>query len=263
MQGTGKGGVGMNRSKWIAALVAVGLLALGWPVRAQVGADGTKYTAATGTRIVGAKADSSQKLIGADGSGSGLNVYNTNAAHLLDFNVVNLISSVAIDTGGTGGANFRYSAPLDVRQYSGGNIVIHITSASAADTVGTYVYGVTLFPLTSATADWTTVGVPVPVAGFFNPYTAAQGMVRDTVGFFRVPLAGAAMDGEKFIQLKTDRDNTNYANIEAGKTVSIPWQFWLGPFARPRYLMVQVRLASKTITGNLTPSVRVDLEGLR
>lgn len=177
----------------------------------------------------------------------------------LDFGVTNLISSVAIDSGGTGGANFRYSAPLDVRKWTKGNIIIHITAASAVDTAGKYQYGVTVFPLTSATLDWTTLGVPVST----NVGPAAT----DTLGFqYITPNAIAPMQGERVVTLSTDRTTSNYANINAGQTVSLPWDVWLGTGAKPRYIAVQIRLMSRNYTVaamNLVPSVRVDVEGLR
>lgn len=183
----------------------------------------------------------------------------------LDFNVTNLVSSVAIDTGGTGGANFRYSAPVDVRQYSTGRIVIHITAASAADTVGRYIYGVTVFPLTSATMEWAAIGVPLST----NPNPA----ITDTLGFKgALALDGITANaiqtfpGERAVVLFTDRTTSNYANINAGQTVSLSWDVWLGQGAKPRYLGVQVRLMNKNYSAAAhadIPSVRVDLEGLR
>jgi len=188
-------------------------------------------------------------------------VYNQDAARDrdLDFGVTNLVASVAIDSGGTGGANFRYSAPTDVRKWSKGNIVIHITQSAAGDTLGHYVYGVTVFPLTSATLDWTTVGVPIAT----NPNPAAT----DTLGF-KTGLNGITANaiqtfpGERAVILSTDRTTSNYANVNAGQTVSIPWDVWLGTGARPRYIAVQIRLMSRDAASTL-PSVRVDVEGLR
>lgn len=181
----------------------------------------------------------------------------------LDFGVTNLVSSVAIDSGGTGGANFRYSTPLDVRKWSSGNIVIHITAASAADTVGHYVYGVTVFPLTSATLDWTTVGVPI--ATFVPTTIGASAAATDTLGFNRglngiTANAIQTFPGERAVVLSTDRTTSNYANVNAAQTVSYPWSYWLGPM-RPRYIAVQVRLMSRDAAA--VPSVRIDAEGLR
>ena len=176
----------------------------------------------------------------------------------LDFGVTNLVASVAIDSGGTGGANFRYSAAVDVRKYTGGNIIVHITAADAADTLGHYVYGVSVFPLTSATLDWATTGVPI--------VTSATPATTDTLGF-KGGLNGITANaiqtfpGERAVILSTDRTTSNYANINAGQTVSYPWQVWLGQLARPRYIAVQVRLMSRDAAK--VPSVRIDLEGLR
>ena len=181
----------------------------------------------------------------------------------LDFGATNLVASVAIDSGGVGGANFRYSAPVDVRQYGTGRIIIHITQASAADTVGIYDYGVTVFPLTQGAIDWTGVGVPIST----NPYPVIKEGVAaqsDSLGFWSItPNAVNVLQGERKVRLQTDRTTSNYANVNAMQTASFSWDVWLGAGAKPRYLLVQIRLIAKTITGNLTPSVRVDLEGLR
>lgn len=260
----------MKKHQWWLALAAVGLLALALPAHGQVGADGTKYTAATGTRLIGVRPDSTQKLIKASATG-GLSVSDESRDRDLDFGVTNLISSVAIDSGGTGGANFRYSAPLDVRKWSSGNIIIHITAFGAGDTVGTYDYGVTLYALTSATADWATVGVPVVTNGMptVNGMAGAnviKGAVasRDSSGFWNAyPTPVENMTGERFIRLQTNRGNSNYRNSNAAQTVSLPWSYWFGLGFRPRYLMAQVRLASKTTANAGTPSVRMDVEGLR
>lgn len=177
-----------------------------------------------------------------------------------DFGVVNLVASVAIDTGGVGGANFRYSAPIYVGDYTTGRIVLHVTAASAGDTSGTYNYGVTVFPLTVANGDdWTTVGNPLP--------TQTSPGATDTLGVrYITPNAIAPMAGERVVTLSTDRATSNYANVNAGQTVSLPWDIWLGAGARPRYLMVQVRLMNRNYTvaaRNDIPLVRVDLEGVR
>lgn len=240
---------------WAALL---GLL-VALPVRAQTGAEGVKYTTGTGQRLIGVEGDSTQRLLRTDANGN-LKIVDDDRDRDLDFGVTTLITSVAIDSGGVGGANFRTSAPVDVRQYGTGRIIVHITAASAADTVGFYVYGVTLFALTQGASDWTAVGNPIT--------TSASPAATDTLGF-KGGLNGITANaiqtfpGERAIVLSTDRTTSNYANINAAQTVSYSWDVWLGAGAHPRYLLAQARLMSKNVAGNLTPSVRIDLEGLR
>lgn len=241
-------------------IVALGLLALVGAASASEFKNGSTVGARShsGTIVGGWYAtDSTGRYLLFDVDGN-LRVVEARKDRDLDYGVQNLVSSVAIDSGGAGGANFRYSGVVDVRKWSSGRIIVHITAASAADTVGHYVYGVTVFPLTSSTLDWTTVGVPI--AAGMNP------SATDTLGF-KGGLNGITANaiqtfpGERAIVLSTDRTTSNYANINAGQTVSYSWDVWLGPNSRPRYLAVQVRLMSRDAAA--IPLVRLDLEALR
>lgn len=241
----------MKKMAWLALLGLLLAASAAWAQTAgtnTVERNGYYFNSTTGNQT-----NSDGHILGVD----------TSRDRNLDFGVTNLITSVAIDSGGTGGTNFRYSAPVDVRQYSTGRIIVHITAASAGDTLGHYVYGVTVFALTSATTDWATVGVPI------TPFSASvAAAANDTLGFNRglngiTANAIQTFPGERAIVLSTDRTTSNYANINAGQTVSYSWDTWLGQGARPRYLAVQVRLMSRDVASIGAPSVRVDLEGLR
>lgn len=192
----------------------------------------------------------------------------------LDFGVTNLFSSVAIDTGGVGGTNFRYSAPVDVRKYGKGkiNIIVHIIPAAADTAVASgywYDLGVAVFPLKSAQTDWgtatnlTTASEGVP----YVPIFAAMGTAgADSVGSFGTVLAPNSANlgpGERRLRFSATRPaNGNGANVASFHTITLPLSYWVGD-VQPRYLVVQLRHMQKATGATGSPTIRVDLEGLR
>lgn len=269
MQGTGKGGVGMNRNKWIAALVAVGLLALGWPVRAQVGADGVKYQTATGTRLIGVQSDSTQKLLKTDVSG---NLKTTDASRDRDLDFYQtLITSTALDSTAAAGASTVYSAAIDLREYDSrsGNIIVKVTFGAADTTqAATIDYAIAAYALPTQALDWT--GYGVPVAAFSHDYVAGVANVNspaDTLGGHWQSagiVSTGTYPGEQLIRLRARPAPLAYLirqNLSAATCISVPLGMLLAPYQRVRFLAVSLRCTARATTA--VPTVRVDFEALR
>jgi len=181
-----------------------------------------------------------------------------------------LINAAALDTAKD--VCVAYSGVVDVRTFSSANLIVHVipTSAdTAGNTITTYDFGITVFPLPTQSYDWTGYGVPMSPNESFAQDVSLYGMagVVDSLGFWKTPGTSPLLTipGEVKVRLKNYYGTRTsgwyrYSPINMGRTVSYPLRYFLAPGARPRFVGVQVRAIARS---GAAPTVRVDIEALR
>lgn len=119
----------MKKHQWLLALAAVGLLALALPAHGKELAHGVKAQTLTGGSVAGVKSDSTGMVIGADGSGSSLNVQETDKDR--DYSTPKTLLEWASTL--APGRTVKSTAAVAVGEYTSLTVLVSWNTAAAAD----------------------------------------------------------------------------------------------------------------------------------